>query len=205
MKIFLIGGGEISRKETIKIDREIIKQGGGKNASVLFFPTAAGENDGYIKVFLEYYSFLGCEKIKPVRLSQESLKEVKEKISGASIIYLGGGNAKLLIDVFKRKKIVPVLKKFLDRGGVLIGMSAGAIAFGKVSILSEIDESLKFGSGFNFLPNYIFLPHYQKKYKNKVFLIKKRFPKKTVFLLPEKTAMYVKGKSKKYFGKVLKK
>lgn len=204
MKIFLIGGGEISQRETIKIDKEIIKQGGGKNASVLFFPTAAGESDGYINDFSEYYSSLDCKKIESIKLSYESLKEAEEKISRASIIYLGGGNTELLINVFRRKKIIPVLKKFLDKGGVLAGMSAGAVVLGKISILSEIGQVLKFGKGFGFLPDFIFLPHYQEKYKDEVFLIKKRFSQKTVFLLPEKTAVYIKGKSKKYFGRVLK-
>jgi len=205
MKIFLIGGGEISRRETIKIDKEIIKASGGKNASVLFFPTAAGESDGYIKGFSKYYSSLGCAKIESIKLNQESLKEAREKIFRASIIYLGGGSTELLIDVFKKKKIIPALKEFLEKGGILVGMSAGAVALGEVSILSEIEEDLKFGKGFGFLPNFIFLPHYEKKYKGKVFLIKKRFPQKTVFLLPEKTAVYIKGKSKKYFGRVSKK
>lgn len=205
MKIFLIGGGEISRRETIKIDREIIKAGGGKNASVLFFPTAAGESNGYIENFSKYYSSLGCAKIESIKLSQKPLKEAKEKIFRASIIYLGGGNTELLLDVFKKKKIIPVLKEFLKRGGILVGMSAGTVALGEISILSEIEEDLKFGKGFGFLPEFIFLPHYEKKYKGKVFLIKKRFPQKTIFLLPEKTAVYIKGKSKKYFGRVSKK
>lgn len=35
MKIFLIGGGEISRKETIKIDKKIIEEGGGSKSFAL--------------------------------------------------------------------------------------------------------------------------------------------------------------------------
>jgi len=205
MKIFFIGGGEINQKETIKIDKEIIKEGGGKNASVLFFPTAAGDNDGYVKNFLKYYSSIGCNNIKSVKLSQESLEEIKEKIMKADIIYLGGGSAKLLIDCFRKKKIISVLRRFLDKGRVLAGMSAGAIVLGEISILSEIEDDLNFGKGFGILPQFIFLPHYKKSYKDKVYLIKKRFPQKVIFLLPEKSAVYIKGKSIKYFGKIYKK
>ena len=161
--------------------------------------------NGKTQEFLKYYSSLGCTKIESIKLNQEPLKRAKDKISRASIIYIGGGSTELLIDIFKKKKIIPVLKEFLKRGGILVGMSAGTVALGEISILSEIEEDLKFGKGFGFLPEFIFLPHYEKRYKDKVFLIKKRFPQKTIFLLPEKTAVYIKGKSKKYFGRVSKK
>ena len=199
-KIFLIGGGEIIKRETMKIDCNIIREGGGKKARILFFPTAANDSNSYIENFIKYFIFLGCNNILWAKLSQEPIKSIKEKMNWATIIYLGGGSTELLIKTFKKKKIINYLKASLNKGTILAGMSAGAMALGKISIISEIEEDLKFGHGFGLLPKIICLPHYHRKYRNKLLQIKEKFPNKIIFGIPERSAVYFKDKKLKCHG-----
>jgi len=202
-KIFLIGGGEINKKETIKIDKDIIKKSGGNTSRILFFPTAAKDSDEYIKNFIKYFSFLGCNNIQWAKMG-ESLREIKEKIKEADLIYLGGGKTNFLIKAFKQKGLTRYLQNFLNRGGVLAGVSAGAMVLGEISIISEIENDLKFASGFGILPQIICFPHYQKKYKNKLHQLKMQFPNKLIIGIPEKSAVYIKGQKIIYYGQCYK-
>jgi len=49
-KVVAIGGGEISKFETLKIDEEV-RLTGKANPKVLFIPTASGEPKGYCESF----------------------------------------------------------------------------------------------------------------------------------------------------------
>lgn len=203
-KIFLIGGGEIAKKETQKIDRDIIKEGGGVNAKILFFPTAANDSDDYIKNFIDYFLYLGCNNILWAKLSREPKNNIIKKINWATIIYFGGGDTNHLIELFRKKGLIKHIEVCLNRGVVLVGMSAGAIAMTKTAIISEIKNDLRFGNGFGFLPKIICLPHYQKKYKDTLNRIGSKFPDKLIFGIPEKSALYIKGDHIKYYNRCFK-
>lgn len=93
-KLVAIGGGELKDLDTLLIDREIVKLTGKKHPRALFIPTASGDADGYWQTFQKVYGeMLGC-KPEVLYLVREtpSRKEIKEKILGADLIYVGGGN-----------------------------------------------------------------------------------------------------------------
>ncbi len=204
--IFLIGGGEITKKETIEVDKAFLKEvGGARSAKILFFPTAANDSEGYIQGFSEYFSALGCKKIESAKLNSESQEKIKEKIDRASIIYLGGGSTKLLIDTFREKNIVEFLKIFLKEEKVLVGMSAGACALGGIAPVSEIEEDIQLEEGWNILPEAIILPHYKKDYQDTLDQVKARYPQKHVFGIPEGSAVHIKSSRVEFMGKVVEK
>ena len=139
--IVAIGGGEIVKMktmpddslsegpgETLPIDEEIIRLSGKKNPKLLFLPTASGDSDGYIgNVQRHFGGKLGCE-VSALKLVAESLtdKEINKAILGADIIYVGGGNAKSMLKVWKEKGVDILLRQAWENGVVLSGLSAGA-------------------------------------------------------------------------------
>ena len=61
-KIIAIGGGELRKNETLKIDKEIVRLTGKKHPKALFIPTASGDPKGYCDTFREVYgNTLGCK------------------------------------------------------------------------------------------------------------------------------------------------
>lgn len=129
--VVAIGGGEIRKSETLKIDKEIIKLSGKKHPKVLFIPTASSDSEGYWNVIQRYYGKkLKC-KMDVLFLIKEkpSKKAIKEKISSADIIYVGGGNTLMMMKLWRKLGIDKILMFAYKKGTVLCGISAGSICW----------------------------------------------------------------------------
>jgi len=132
-KIIAIGGGELKDLETFSIDEEVVRLTGKGIPNALFIPTASRDAEGYWETFRQVYgNRLGC-KTEVLRLVNETPtpKEIKEKIFGSDLIYVGGGNTLEMLETWKRFEADELLKQAYERGIVLAGLSAGAICWFK--------------------------------------------------------------------------
>lgn len=142
-KIIAIGGGENGRVledgtktayETESIDREIIRLVGKKHPNYLFvahamcFSTKIQES--YYKTMEKIYGDkFGC---KCRWLSSEDLFNrgmVEKLVTWADIIYEGGGDTALMIDIWKKSGFDNILKRAWESGKVICGISAGAVCW----------------------------------------------------------------------------
>lgn len=179
-RIFAIGGGEIKEFETLGIDREIVKSTNKKRPKALFIPTASGEPEGYIDSFNEVYGEkLGCET-DVLKLIDTGITEsqIEDKIMGSDTIYVGGGDTKSMLDIWRKNKVDKILEKAWENGVILSGLSAGSICWFR----SGHSDSMSFTDG-NEQWNYIKLdalgfidamhcPHYNEDNRAEDFLNK---------------------------------
>jgi dipeptidase E len=147
-KIVAIGGGEIgglaSPVETTRIDKKIIRLTGKKNPRMLFIPTASSDSEGYYENAKKHFGkrlrctmdVLWLIKEKPSR------KEIERKIMTSDIIYVGGGNTQKMLRIWKSYGVNKILKKALDKGMVLSGLSSGSICWFR----SGISDSRRFNN-----------------------------------------------------------
>jgi peptidase E len=161
MRLVLVGGGDIRKEETKQIDSFIINQ--VRDPVVLFIAIAAGDHEGYISSFQQYYASLGC-KVIVSKFSEENKEKICNKISQANIIYFSGGDPKKLMDAIIEKNIREDLIGF---EGVIVGYSAGAMVLGHQfnNYEKEITESddLELYAGLNFVSNTVIEPHFENK------------------------------------------
>ncbi|MDR1026587.1 MAG: peptidase E [Lactobacillus sp.] len=141
-KIVAIGGGAIKFKrkrydfataQTTPIDKEIIKLSGQKNPTLCFIPTASMDSKSYTKIIKYHFGkSLGC-KVKVLNLvtNPPSFDKIEKIIMGADIIYVGGGNTRMMIEFWHKLGVDKVLKRAYDGGKVMCGLSAGAICWFK--------------------------------------------------------------------------
>lgn len=138
MKIVAISGGNNSniRKngepqiyEHEIIDKEIISLSGKKNPNVLFISHASDkefEISSYNKIMNTYYKMYSCA----VRLLSidmlEDKKLTKKLVDWSDIIYVGGGNTKKMLELWKKNNFDKILISASEQGKVLCGISAGA-------------------------------------------------------------------------------
>ena len=129
-KIVAIGGGEVRKRETLSIDKEIIRLSGKKHPKLLFIPTASSDAEGYWETIKKYFGSLGCrtDVLFLVR-KKPSPKETKRKILSADIIYVGGGNTLKMMRLWRRLGVTKPLEIARGKGTVLCGVSAGSICW----------------------------------------------------------------------------
>lgn len=128
MNIIAIGGGSVGLGETESIDREIIALTGKPNPKALFIPTASNDDPGYAQEVASAYSRYGCT----VDSLMLSAGDDPHKIRDADLIYVGGGNTKMMIEIWREAGVDLLLKEHLDLGKPAGGLSAGALCWFRV-------------------------------------------------------------------------
>ncbi len=131
MHIIAIGGGSLKKKQTLPIDRAIVKLTGKKHPRALFIPTASNDDQEYCESFDRVYGeLLGCrtDHLLLYRKPADRAAAAK-KIASADLIYVGGGNTLRMMRIWRRLGVDKMLIKAGRRGAVLAGLSAGAICW----------------------------------------------------------------------------
>lgn len=143
-RIVAIGGGEISAGETLAIDRAIVELAGKSRPRLLFLPTASGDAEGYAGTVKDIYGSLGCE-VEALLLHgpAASRAEIEEKLGRADIVYVGGGNTRMMLETWARLGVDGLLREALGRGALLSGLSAGAVCWFEAAL----SDSNAFGGG----------------------------------------------------------
>lgn len=198
-KMVLIGGGDIGRGntayETKEIDEEIVKMTNIDKPNFLFIGLASSFSDSYYDTIKKIYKNLGCET---VYLKKKNIINnpdiVKDKISNADIIYIGGGDSIKLINEIKEYKLDILLKEAYKKGTILVGISAGAILLSKEGFSDSLilrNESNKhsFVEGIN-LNNLIISPHYNSSIE-KTNELKEQIATRKVYGLENCTALKI--------------
>ncbi|HSI84840.1 MAG: Type 1 glutamine amidotransferase-like domain-containing protein [Candidatus Methylacidiphilales bacterium] len=100
---------------------------GKENPRILFIPTACGDADSAIVGFYETAARVIC---RPNYLSiVRQHRDMAERVEKADIIYVGGGNTRNLIALWRASGLDSLLREAWERGTVLCGQSAGAICW----------------------------------------------------------------------------
>jgi dipeptidase E len=129
MNIVAIGGGSVELGETESIDRELISLAQQPNPLALFIPTASSDAEDYTESFSRAYGRLGC-RVDVLRLLSN---DNPEKIREADLIYVGGGNTKMMLEVWRQLGVDQLLREHLDKGKPAGGLSAGALCWFRVA------------------------------------------------------------------------
>jgi len=132
-RIVAIGGGDLRKLETFKIDSHIVHLTGKKQPTALFIPTASSDSEAYWETFQSIYGTkLGCKtQILFLLKDPPSSTKMKGLILKSDLIYVGGGNTLKMMNVWRRLGIDEMLKIAAQKGIVLSGLSAGAICWFK--------------------------------------------------------------------------
>jgi len=188
-KIVAVGGGEIGRPkengkgfypiETMPIDREIIRLTSKRNPKLLFIPTASGDSKSYFEAVKNYFGKkLKCEcNVLYLINNKLTFSEIRKRVIGSDIIYVGGGNTLYMLNVWKKVGLDKILHVAYKQNKILCGVSAGAICWFRYSTSDSRPKSGKenYGyirvAGLDFLPLTV-SPHHTREINRRKALIK---------------------------------
>ena len=125
-QIIAIGGGGFGRNSDANhIEQYILDQSKKSRPNILFIPTASAEPPEYIDNFYKVFEKLNCV---PRHLSLfKRTPDLDKLFNQQDIFYVGGGNTKSMLAVWKEWGLDKILKKAYRNGIVMSGVSAGAI------------------------------------------------------------------------------
>jgi dipeptidase E len=137
-QIFAMGGGGFSMEpENLLLDNYILGLSKKEKPKVCFLPTASGDSDKYIVRFYSTYINLPCQ---PSHLSLFSphTADLQSFVLEQDIIYVGGGNTKSAIALWKEWELDKILKEAWKNGIILAGLSAGSICWFEQGLTDSI-------------------------------------------------------------------
>tara|TARA_Y100000768_G_scaffold258956_1_gene196989 strand:- start:25561 stop:26259 length:699 start_codon:yes stop_codon:yes gene_type:complete len=175
--IIAIGGGGFGRNPGDGvIEQYILDQSQNKNPNVCFIPTATGDNEAYKVNYYSTFSRLNCN---PVHLDFfKRTPNLEKLIADQDIIFVGGGNTKSMLAVWKDWGLDKILHEAYNNGVIMSGVSAGANCWFERAVADSWEEELKVISCMGFIEgNYC--PHYDEEPERRPAV--KRFLEKNVF------------------------
>ena len=157
--VIAMGGGGFSMEpENPALDRYIIAQSGRETPRVCWLGQASGESQDYTLRFYRAFSDLGCRPIH-ISLFACPVVDLAALLAEQDVIYVGGGNIKSMLALWREWNLPALLRAAHQRGAVLAGLSAGANCWFEQSITDSVVAELSVLPGLGFLPG-SFCPHY---------------------------------------------
>lgn len=142
-QIIALGGGGFSMEpENPLLDSYILQQSGKTNPKICYVPTASGDADICINWF---YDFFNKQECQPSHLSlfKPPTRDLEGYILDKDIIYVGGGNTKNLLALWKEWGLDAIMRKAWEQGVVLAGISAGSICWFEEGVTDSYGDKLE--------------------------------------------------------------
>ena len=157
--IIALGGGGFSMEpENPALDQYILQQTGKARPKVCFFPHATDDAVRYVRNFYEAFTKLD---VRPTALSlfNPPTADLESFLLEQDAIYVGGGNTKSMLALWREWALDVVLRRAWEKGVVLAGISAGAICWFEQGLTDSIPGPYTALNCLGFLPGSC-SPHY---------------------------------------------
>ncbi|WP_439024928.1 Type 1 glutamine amidotransferase-like domain-containing protein [Bacillus halotolerans] len=157
-QIIAMGGGGFSMEpDHLVLDQFIINQSKQPSPRICFLPTASGDAENYVQRFYHAFQKLDCDP-SHLSLFKPPTTDLASFIMEKDVIYVGGGNTRNLLVLWKEWGLDHILKKAWENGIILAGLSAGAICWFEEGVTDSAGpltglKSLGFLQG-SFCPHY---------------------------------------------------
>ena len=128
------GGGFLMENRHSPIDQYIVKLAGKVRPRICFVSTPSGDLPEGIDKFYEAYDSLNCEPSHLAFFRKPAagaivLSSLEDTLLGMDAIFVGGGNTRSALGVWREWGLQEVFQRALLSGVLLCGMSAGAICW----------------------------------------------------------------------------
>lgn len=207
MNLVLYSGGD--EKENQQLDKAFIELLGKKNPVVAFIPSSSYLSEQEFKSFVRHYSKYKINRFIHFPIDVAFDKTIFTEVMRSDAIHLGGGNTFYFLNYLRKAKLLPQLKAFVEKGGILTGLSAGAIIMTEnieMAGYPEFDRdenlvNLKNLAALN-LVDFLFFPHFRNSSRYDVVFKKyTRSSSKIIYACPDGAGIVVRDNELRFVGK----
>jgi len=164
--VIAIGGGGFSMEiDNPLLDLYVLKASENKKPKICFVCTASGDAQGYIDTFYTAFKRYDCE---PTHLSlfRGQFTNLQDFVLSQDIIYVGGGNTKNMLAIWKEWGLDKILYEAYSKGIVMAGISAGAICWFEKTLTDSIPGQLTALNGLSWIKGFC-IPHFDGEAKRR--------------------------------------
>lgn len=156
--IVAIGGAAFAKRTQKPVfEQYILKLARKKKPKVAFLATASGDHEGYVARFYATFSRLDCTPIDVPLFARTP--DLEKTLLSQDAIFVGGGNTKSMLAVWREWGIDKILARAYKKGIVLAGTSAGCICWFKQGSTDSWEDDLHALDCLGFLKGSC-CPHY---------------------------------------------
>lgn len=207
MKLVLYSGGD--DKDNRHLDRAFIELLGKKNPVVTFIPSSSYLSEQEFKVFVKHYSRYKISRFIHFPVDVPFDRILFQEVMRSDAIHMGGGNTFYFLNSLRKAKLLKELRTYVQKGGVLTGLSAGAILMTEnidMAAYPDFDRdenivNLKNLSALD-LVDFAFFPHFKNSARyDTVFKRYSRLKQKVIYACPDGSGIVVNGQELRFVGK----
>lgn len=136
-QLIVLGGGGFLMEKTRALDRYFLAATGKATPRVCFVGTASGDAESMRYKFYEAMAALDCTATH-LSLIQPPTADLASFVHEQDAIYVGGGNTRSLLALWREWGLDVALRAAYERGAVLGGISAGMICWFEYGITDSV-------------------------------------------------------------------
>lgn len=167
MNLVFYGGGDA--EDNFHLDEQLLNIPSRKtNLQMTFIPSSSYQSEFEFEDFVDQYSKFKVKRFLKLSLDEHFSLSMQEAVLRSDIIFLGGGNTYYFLFWLKKTKFLNKLIEWVKAGGVLSGLSAGAIIMTRnihLAGIPDFDRDINEDNMKNFkamnLCRFEFFPHYR--------------------------------------------
>jgi len=207
MKLVFYSGGD--DKDNISLDKALFEMVQKKNPVMTLIPSSSYLSEVEFREFVRHYSKYKVTRFIHFNVDVPFDQTLFKEVMKSDIIHLAGGNTFYFLKYLRQSKMLPQLKAFVDRGGILTGLSAGAIIMtSDITMASQPDFDrdentvhLQNMKSMN-LVDFHFFPHFRQstRYDNAFKLISKTSDK-IIYACPDGSGIVMNDQNLTFVGK----
>lgn len=148
-----------------KINDNLLQMIECDNPTVGLIEHTTDKEEKYYRKNVDFYNKLGINSFLRFDLDERYDKRLQEELFKCHIIQLPGGNTYHFLSMLKKRNLMDKLRDFAEKGGILVGVSAGALIFsptiGSAQFGDENEEGLQDLSALG-LVNFEMMPHWNR-------------------------------------------
>lgn len=212
MKKLVLHSDQITGKT--QVDEAFLKLFGDKKPKIAYIPSQSDLQRKYFNQKVDWYKQFGITDLLYFDLDQEYNEEKIPELLSCDAIFLSGGNTYYFLNSLKNRNFITVIKNFVEKGGVLIGVSAGSTIMSKTIAVMSIDEDiggdqntvgLKDFSALG-LNEFEFFPHFDINNDEITKRLKEysKTSKSVIYACKDGDGIIVDDNNMQFFGEVLK-
>jgi peptidase E len=158
--IVAAGGGGFQDPVHGRLFRFMLELSGRDSPRACFIGTASGDNEAYATAFLSFCAGLGVVG-EELALYRQPFQDgsLEAKLERCDVFYVGGGNTRNLIALWREYGLDALLKRRWQAGAVLGGSSAGACCWFETCVTDSMHLNLDAWPGLGWLPGG-YCPHF---------------------------------------------